>query len=144
MKNTKQLQIPPCSSGVSINFKFIKTLITMAFVICLFHFDSNAQVNPPLDSYTSFDGNSGMIYVMLPDSNITDLEVVVSSKGSNLFSHIYTYDQFVGLPQDLSYMRNGLNVVLGIGTISVPPAYSTKIRLKSGSAWSTWFEYTSN
>jgi len=103
---------------------------------------------PPLDSYVSFSGGQGSVFLILPDTiGCSEIEVNLGSKTEtgDLFTHDYVYDQESGLPSGLSYTRTGSDVIVGIGTVEVPPAFNVKIRLKNSSGnWSSWYEYITN
>jgi len=109
----------------------------------------NAQTPaPPLDSYVSFSGGQGSVFLILPDTaSCSEIEVNLGSKTEtgDLFTHAYVYDQESGLPSGLTYSRTDSDVTVGIGTVEVPPAYNVKIRLKNTAGnWSGWYEYITN
>jgi len=131
------------------NLSFKLAAITITILVCCINKKVNAQTPaPPLDSYVSFSGGQGSVFLILPDTiGCSEIEVNLGSKTEtdDLFTHAYVYDQESGLPSGLSYIRTGSDVIVGIGTVEVPPAFNVKIRLKNSSGnWSSWYEYITN
>jgi hypothetical protein len=128
--------------------KIVVTLAVTALISISLPLNIYAQSAVPLDSYVTTNGGEASIFVKLPDTiSVSEIEVLLGSKinSSDIFSHVYVFDQYAGLPSGLSYSRNGVDVYLGTGSITVPSAFFAKIRLKNGGAsWSNWLEYVSN
>jgi hypothetical protein len=124
-----------------IKFHF---LFLILFCCCTFY--SNAQ--SPLDAAVSFSGNEGYFKVVVPDTNdVSEIEMLVGTddNASEMFSHIFTYDQASGLPSGMSYSRTGNEINVGMGTVTLLNAYQAKVRLKNGSNyWSDWYEFIGN
>ncbi len=73
------------------------------------------------------------------------MQIGGKSNADDILSHVYIFDQPTGIPNGLSYSREGLNLYLGMGAVELPPAFSVKVRLKNSSGnWSSWIEYVSN
>ena len=131
------------------NLSFKLATITITILLCCTYKNVNAQTPaPPLDSYVSFSGGQGSVFLILPDTaSCSEIEVNLGSKTEtgDLFTHAYVYDQESGLPSGLTYSRTGSDVTVGIGAVTVPPAYNVKIRLKNMTGnWSGWYEYITN
>ncbi|MBL0339517.1 MAG: hypothetical protein IPP71_00485 [Bacteroidetes bacterium] len=126
------------------------TIVQFLLLMCCMNVDfCMAQaVAPPLDSFVKDESGTVTVFVALPDStSSTEIEVAIGSKNNigDLFSHTYAFDQTSGLPAGLSYIRQGTDVFLGAGAITLTDAYNVKIRLKDGSGnWSSYYDYVSN
>lgn len=88
---------------------------------------------------------TGRFYITLPDSNgisEVDAQLIDSIDDSLLFNHSFLFDQSSGLPEGLSWQRNGVEVELGTGTLPVRMAWVGRVRLKNTSnQWSDWYEF---
>ncbi|HMT28519.1 MAG TPA: hypothetical protein PKD91_04495 [Bacteroidia bacterium] len=126
--------------------QLLKIHVWFLILFCCCTFYSNAQA--PLDAAVSFSGNQGYFKVMVPDTNdVSEIEMLVGTddNASEMFSHIFTYDQVSGLPSGLSYSRTGNEINVGMGTVTLLNAYNAKVRLKNGSnSWSDWYEFIGN
>ncbi len=115
------------------------------FMPCFIQAQTSA---PPVDSYINFQGGQNIAFVSIADSiNVSEIEVQIGGKSNadDILSHVYIFDQPTGIPNGLSYSREGLNLYLGMGAVELPPAFSVKVRLKNSSGnWSSWIEYVSN
>ena len=126
------------------------SIIQFLLLICCMNVNyCQAQtVAPPVDSYVKNEGGTVTVFIALPDSTTSsEIEVAIGSKNNvgDLFSHTYTIDQTSGLPTGLTYSRQGTDVFLGAGAITLTDAYNVKIRLKDGSGnWSSYYDYVSN
>ncbi|MBL0340012.1 MAG: hypothetical protein IPP71_03290 [Bacteroidetes bacterium] len=131
---------------ISSNQSLVKFHIWFLILFCCCTFYSHAQA--PLDASVSFSGNHGYFKVMVPDTNdVSEIEMLVGTddNASEMFSHIFTYDQVSGLPSGLSYSRTGNEINIGMGTVTLLNAYNAKVRLKNGSnSWSDWYEFIGN
>ena len=108
---------------------------------------STGKAQTPLDATLSENGSGQLMYVLLPDSSISEIDVELGSKQNltDLFDGSFVFDQSSGLPTGLSYSRTGLQVYLGLGNFSMPSAYFARIRLKNTSGtWSDWYEFIGN
>jgi hypothetical protein len=95
----------------------------------------------------SVSSGTGQLFVALPDSNISEIELQIGTKPglSDVFSHTFTFDQTTGLPTGMTYSRNGLNTTLGLGAITTNTVYASKVRLKNtAGTWGDWYEIISN
>jgi|SRR5688572_4131165 len=105
-------------------------------------------VDPPLDCTLRMDSIENVVIVEVPDTNsISTIEVIIGTihGSSDIFEHIYTYDQENGLPNNYTYLRNGSSVHLGIGNIENTAILYSRVRLKSiTNNWSDWFQFISN
>ena len=120
-----------------------------SILILLFFFIANAgKSQTPLDAAVSFSGNEGYFKVVVADTNdVNEIEMLVGTddNASEMFSHIFTYDQTSGLPSGMSYSRTGNEINVGMGTVILLNAYHAKVRLKNGSnIWSNWYEFIGN
>jgi hypothetical protein len=128
----------------------IKKICCIVLFLCLYwSLAVNAQTPaPPTDSYVNFESGQGTVYVAVSDTTtISEVEIQIGSKGVQdaVFSHSYVFDQTTGMPSGMTYSRTGLQLYLGMGTISPPPAVDVRVRLKDTSGnWSSWLEYVSN
>lgn len=125
-------------------YKLGEIIFTMVLLLCI-SFAGKAQT--PLDATLSENGSGQLMYVLLPDSSISEIDVELGSKQSltDLFDGSFVFDQSNGLPTGLSYSRTGLQVYLGLGNFSMPSAYFARIRLKNASGtWSDWYEFIGN
>ena len=116
----------------------------MALLLC-YSFAGKAQT--PLDATLSENGSGQLMYVLLPDSSVSEIDVELGSKQgmSDLFDAAFVYDLTSGLPSGQSYSRTGLQVYLGLGNFTVPTAYFARIRLKNNAgSWSDWYEFIGN
>ena len=134
-------------SGVLIsqNKKQLKT--PLLFLILFWCFSLNANAQSPTDVTLSVNAGSGLLYVALPDSNISDIEIAIGTKPglTDVFSHTFTFDQTTGLPAGMTFTRNGLNSYLGLGAITTNTVYTSKVRLKNTTGtWGDWYEIISN
>ena len=134
-------------SGVLIsqNKKKLKTPVLFLILFWCYILNANAQV--PTDLALSVSSGTGQLFVALPDSNISEIELQIGTKPglSDVFSHTFTFDQTTGLPTGMTYSRNGLNTYLGLGAITPNTVYASKVRLKSTSGtWGDWYEIISN
>jgi hypothetical protein len=130
---------------ISQNKKQLKT--PLLFLILFWCFSLNANAQTPTDVTLSVNAVTGLLYVALPDSNISEIELQIGTKPglSDVFSHTFTFDQTTGLPSGMTYSRNGLNTYLGLGAITPNTVYDSKVRLKSTSGtWGDWYEIISN
>ncbi|MBL0339758.1 MAG: hypothetical protein IPP71_01880 [Bacteroidetes bacterium] len=126
--------------------KLKKSHIWFLILFCCSTFYSKAQT--PLDAAVSFSGNEGYFKVVVADTNdVNEIEMLVGTdeNASEMFSHIFTYDQTSGLPSGMSYSRTGNEINVGMGTVTLLNAYQAKVRLKNGSNnWSNWYEFIGN
>jgi hypothetical protein len=78
--------------------------------------------------------------------SVMELEVQLGSRESlsDLFSYSFMYDQTTGLPQGMSYSRQGNQVTLGLGEIAAYYTIFARVRLKSSGSWSDWYAFVSN
>ena len=137
------------SMQTSTSFLKFSIVQFLCLICCMVVSTGQAQtVAPPLDSYVKNNGGMVTIFVALADSTTSsEIEVALGSKDNvgDLFSHTYTIDQTSGLPTGLSYSRQGTEVFLGAGAITLTDAFNVKIRLKdSGGNWSSYYDYVSN
>jgi hypothetical protein len=105
------------------------------------------QAQAPLDATLSENASGEVFYVLLPDSNITNIELTLGSKSNldDVFNNTFSFDQTSGLPSGLSWTRNGLQVYLGLGNLAMPLAYHARVRLKNTSGnWGDWYEFIGN
>ncbi len=134
-------------SGVLIsqNKKQLKTPILFLILFWCHTLNANAQV--PTDLVLSVSSGTGQLFVALPDSNISEIELQIGTKPglSDVFSHTFTFDQTTGLPTGMTYSRNGLNTYLGLGSITTNTVYTSKVRHKNtNGTWGDWYEIISN
>ena len=130
---------------ISQNRKKLKTPIL--FLILFWCFSLNANAQAPTDVTLSVNAGTGLLYVALPDSNISDIELQIGTKQglTDVFSHTFTFDQTTGLPAGMTFTRNGLNTYLGLGAITPNTVYASKVRLKNTSGtWGDWYDIISN
>ncbi|MBL0343041.1 MAG: hypothetical protein IPP71_20540 [Bacteroidetes bacterium] len=128
------------------NQLLVKFHIWFLILFCYCTFYSKAQT--PLDAAVSFSGTEGYFKVVVADTNdVNEIEMLVGTddNASEMFSHIFTYDQTSGLPSGMSYSRTGKEINVGMGTVTLLNAYHAKVRLKNGSNnWSNWYEFIGN
>ena len=133
-------------NSVPFNQLVVKFYIWFLILFCCCTFYSKAQT--PLDAAVSFSGNEGYFKVVVADTNdVNEIEMLVGpdDNASEMFSHIFTYDQTSGLPSGMSYTRTGNEINVGMGTVTLLNAYHAKVRLKNGSnSWSDWYEFIGN
>ncbi len=129
-----------------LQFSIVQFLLLMCCMNA--NFCQAQTVASPLDSYVKNESGTVTVFVALPDSTTSsEIEVALGSKNNvgDLFSHTYIFDQTTGLPTGLTYSRQGTDVFLGAGSITLTDAFNVKIRLKdSGGNWSTYYEYVTN
>ena len=112
--------------------------------------ESNAQPTSASISLTpeSVDSSSGICQLILPSSDgWSAIEVVLRDLYNDqvIMTHEFEFDQTQGLPAGLSWVRNGNEVSLGLGSFPRKLAWKGKIRLKSTSnQWSEPFEFLFN
>ena len=85
--------------------------------------------------------------VVADTNDVNEIEMLIGTddNASEMFSHIFTYDQTSGLPFGMSYSRTGNEINVGMGTVTFLNAYHAKVRLKNGSNnWSNWYEFIGN
>ncbi|MBK8416461.1 MAG: hypothetical protein IPL22_19315 [Bacteroidetes bacterium] len=101
-----------------------------------------------MDANLSISNNTGIFSLVIPDStNILEIELIIGTKAnlSDVFAHTYTFDQTSGLPTGLSYSRTGVNINLGLGSLTPLNIYHVKTRLKNSSGtWGDWYEFVGN
>ncbi len=135
------------SANGFLKFSIMKFLVLIWCSIATVNVTAQT-VTPPLDSYVSNTGGTVTVFVALPDSTTTsEIEVAIGNKNNNgdLFSYTYIFDQTTGLPTGLSFSREGTNIYLGAGAITLTDAYNVKIRLKNSSgSWSAYYDYIAN
>ena len=122
----------------------VKLVFSLTLLLCL---SVAGKAQTPLDATLSENGSGQLMYVLLPDSSVSEIDVELGSKQgmTDLFDAAYVFDQTSGLPAGQSYSRNGLQVYLGLGNFTVPTAYFARIRLKNNSgSWSDWYEFIGN
>ncbi len=130
---------------ISQNRKKLKTPIL--FLILFWCFSLNANAQAPTDVTLSVNAGTGLLYVALPDSNISEIELQIGTKQglTDVFSNTFTLDQTTGLPAGMTFTRIGLNTYLGLGAITTNTVYASKVRLKNTSGtWGDWYEIISN
>ncbi|MBL7914332.1 MAG: hypothetical protein BWY67_00360 [Bacteroidetes bacterium ADurb.Bin397] len=133
--------------SVTISFALKKRKLNFLIVIFIFNIIS-AKAQTPLDANLSINNNTGIFSLVIPDStNISEIELQIGSNENptEVFEHIFIYDQTSGLPNGLSFSRSGVTINLGLGTITPLNIYHVKTRLKNGSGdWSDWYEFVGN
>lgn len=138
----KTLKLFPGEPGRDPRYIFNKL-----FVLIFLLFSQHLKAQTPLDATLSENGSGQLMYVLLPDSSVSEIDVELGSKQgmTDLFDAGFVYDQTSGLPSGQSYSRTGLQVYLGLGNFIVPTAYFARIRLKNNSgSWSDWYEFIGN
>ena len=123
------------------NYKILLTILFMSIF-------TYSKAQAPLDATVSFSGNEGFFKVVIPDTNdVNEIEILVGTddNASEMFSHVFTYDQVSGLPSGMTYSRTGNEINVGMGAVTLLNAYHVKVRLKNGSnSWSDWYEFIGN
>jgi hypothetical protein len=127
---------------------FARTTFNLVIVVFLTFLSLEGKAQTPLDANLSISNNTGIFSIVIPDStNISEIELQIGSNSnpSEVFEHTFFYDQTSGLPTGLSYTRSGVNIILGLGTLTALNIYHVKTRLKNGSgAWGDWYEFVGN
>lgn len=117
------------------------------FILVFLFFTQHLYAQTPLDATLGENSSGQLMYILLPDSSVSEIDVELGSKQgmTDLFDAAFTYDQTSGLPSGQSYSRTGLQIYLGLGNFTVPTAYFARIRLKNNSgSWSDWYEFIGN
>jgi hypothetical protein len=88
---------------------------------------------------------NGTCYLTLSDSTsctFISVELTDRISDSTLFSREYAFDEVTGLPNGITWFRQGLNVTLGVGILPVKSGWTGKIRLKNTAGeWSSAIEF---
>ena len=146
----EQLCIPSgmdmaCATRKRNNAKTTIKLVLIAFLTFL-SYEGKAQT--PLDANLSISNNTGIFSLVIPDStNISEIELQIGSSEnpSEVFEHTFVYAQTTGLPTGLSYSRAGVNINLGLGTLTPLNIYHVKTRIKNSSgSWGSWYQFVGN
>jgi len=132
----------------TLNGNFATTTFNLVLILFLIFLSFEGKAQIPLDANLSINGNTGIFSIVIPDSaNISEIELQIGSNENptEVFEHIFIYDQTSGLPNGLSFSRSGVTINLGLGTITPLNIYHVKTRLKNGSGdWSDWYEFVGN
>jgi hypothetical protein len=135
-------------SCATCNRNFAKTSFSLLLIQFLAIFSLEGKAQTPLDANLSTSNNTGIFSLVIPDStNISEIELQIGSNGnpSEVFEHTFVYDQTSGLSTGLSFSRSGVNINLGLGTLTTLNIYHVKTRLKNGSGtWGDWYEFVGN
>ncbi|MBL7915953.1 MAG: hypothetical protein JNL49_13040 [Bacteroidia bacterium] len=146
----KKLYIPSGKDMYCATCKrnFAKTTFNQVLVVFLTFLSLEGKAQTPLDANLSISNNTGIFSLVIPDStNISEIELQIGSiaNPTEVFEHTFVYDQTSGLPTGLSYSRAGVNINLGLGSLTPLNIYHVKTRLKNGSgAWGDWYEFVGN
>ena len=127
---------------------FARTTFNLVLVVFLTFLSLEGKAQTPLDANLSINNYTGIFSLVIPDStNISEIELIIGTKAnlSDVFAHTYTFDQTSGLPTGLSYSRTGVNINLGLGSLTPLNIYHVKTRLKNSSgSWGAWYEFVGN
>jgi hypothetical protein len=138
-----------------LNSNLAKTLLSQVkiFLLCnLFYFVAMASLeaqpvkaSAKLAPAATTGYVTGTCFVALPDSTSWSYISVELSDRINetiLFYHEYAFDQSNSLPAGISWVRQGLDVTLGIGTLPKKLGWVGKVKLKNNSGvWSPPMEF---
>ncbi|MBK7967701.1 MAG: hypothetical protein IPK08_01600 [Bacteroidetes bacterium] len=115
-------------------------------MILFWCFSLNANAQSPTDVTLSVNAGTGLLYVALPDSNISDIEIAIGTKPglTDVFSHTFTFDQTTGLPAGMTFTRNGLNSYLGLEQLQQIRCILQGQTQNTTGTWGDWYEIISN
>ena len=146
----KKLCIPSGMDMACATLKrnFAKTPFNIVLILFLTFLSLEGKAQTPLDANLSISSNTGIFSLVIPDStNISEIQLQIGSNAnpSEVFEHTFVYDQISGLPSGLSYSRAGVNINLGLGTLTPLNIYYVKTRLKNSSgSWGDRYEFVGN
>lgn len=131
-------------------FKNFKKILFTLIVFCFITLPSIAQVESA--SLVLGTPQSNLVAcsfsIEISDTlNASDIELQLGSMrdSTDLFSDLFTFDQYSGLSSGLSYSRTGNIVTIGIGTISVQDLYYGSVRIKNTSnQWGDYYKFIQN
>ena len=132
-----------------IKMKFLGNALLIILVMTNFS-KSQAQINSARVIFTPTTNNlnTGTFQIELSDSTgISEVEVqlIDPMEDSLMFERIYVFDQTAGLPNTITWQRQGTNVQMGMGNFPERLAWNGKVRVKTTiGVWSDWLEFLFN
>ena len=129
------------------------TRMLMTFFAFSIFLSASAQTAAPLDVTVSTASNgSGTVnvicYVLLQDTTATSqiqVQLGSMSDSTDIANYSFVFDQTSGLPSGYSYIRNGNNLTLNVGTIADVLTFFGRVRIKDSSgSWGDYFRFISN